>query len=282
MKNLSITVKLTIAFILFAGAILVGVSLPAYLSSRASLRDATISRLLSTAIEKQSALDAWNNDRLHSIEDIANQTDLINLVVTLLNAPEGSTNTDMAYSTLIEELDNWAGEGHRFLYLSVIDGQTGRIVASTNTDDEGKFVDNQPFFTQGKQSAFVENPYLDSNSQQVSMTAAAPLYSSDGRVVAVLSGPVNLAEMDAIIQRRTALHESDDAFLVNTSNLFVTQPHLISDEAVLKRGLQTEAVDLCLTHTSSVIEADDYRGVPAIIVYRWLPKHQFSSLANLT
>jgi len=57
-------------------------------------------------------------------------------------------------------------------------------------------------------------------------------------VIAVLAGPLNMDEMNAIIQRRSGLHQTDDAFLVNTSSLFVTQPRLYPDPAILQRGIQ--------------------------------------------
>jgi hypothetical protein len=60
--------------------------------------------------------------------------------------------------------------------------------------------------------------------------------TDDGRVTAVLAAPLKLEQMNEIILRRTREHDTDDAFLVNPSNLFVTQPRLISDPAVLQRG----------------------------------------------
>jgi PAS domain S-box-containing protein len=281
MKKFSITTKLTLFFILFTAIVLAAFSIPAYLSSRASLRDATTSELLSTALEKQAALNAWNADREHSIEDIARQADLRELVATLKSATDESIDTNLAYSDLKEELENWAGEGHRFLHLSVIDDQTGRIVASTDTDEEGQNVNNESYFTSGKQAPYIENPYYDQFLQQVSMTAAAPLYSSDGRLIAVLAGPTNLNELNSIIQRRTGLHQTDESFLVNTSTLLVTQPRHLEETAVLQRHLETEAVNQCLERTSGSIEADDYRGVPAIIVYHWLQERQLCLIVKI-
>ena len=65
-------------------------------------------------------------------------------------------------------------------------------------------------------------------------------------------------------QRRSGLHQTDDAYLVNTSNLFVTQPRLNPDPAILQRGVHTEAVNRCLAHNSGVTAAPDYRDVPGL------------------
>jgi signal transduction histidine kinase len=56
--------------------------------------------------------------------------------------------------------------------------------------------------------------------------------------------------------------------------LFVTQPRLNPDPAVLQLGVHTEAVNKCLAHNSGVVAAPDYRNIPAYIVYHWLPERQ--------
>ena len=73
MSKLGITFKLTLIFILFAGVLLVGLSILTYTSGRTSLQAATYSELLTTALEKQAALNSWVADRQDSIGNIANQ-----------------------------------------------------------------------------------------------------------------------------------------------------------------------------------------------------------------
>jgi PAS domain S-box-containing protein len=87
--------------------------------------------------------------------------------------------------------------------------------------------------------------------------------------------------METIVSRRTGLHQSDDSFLVTTSNLFATQPRLIPDLAVLQIGIHTQAVTNCLLHSSGVLEADDYRGIPVIVVYRWLPSQKMCLIVKI-
>ncbi len=281
MNKLGITPKLTLIFILFAGAVLVGLGVPAYSNGRTALETATVSELLSTALEKQAALDTWVANRQQSIGDIANQAQLRESVTALMAAAPGSSGSGSAHTDLVADLGNWAGEGHRFLSMEVIDAATGRVIAATDDIEEGKFREEQAYFINGLKAAYVQNPYYDLSQQRPSMTAAAPVLSPDGRVIAVLAGPLNMDEMNAIIQRRSGLHQTDDAYLVNTSNLFVTQPRLNPDPAVLQRGVHTEAVNACLAHNSGVVSAPDYRDVPAFIVYRWLPERQLCLITKL-
>ena len=281
MRKLGIAPKLTLIFILFAGAVLAGLAIPAYINGRTALEAATISELLTTALEKQAALDAWVSDRQNSIGDIANQAQLRENVTALIADAPGSPDAGLTHTALVADLGNWAGTGHWFRSMEVIVATTGRVIAATDAIQEGKFREEQAYFINGLLAAYVQNPYYDLALQRPVMTAAAPILSSDGRVLAVLAGSLDMDEMNAIILRRSGLHRTDDSFLVNTSNLFVTQPHLNPDPAVLQRGVHTQAVNNCLTHNSGVVAAPDYRGIPALIVYRWLPERQLCLIVKM-
>ena len=150
LRNINITFKLTIAFILFAGLSLIGLSIPAYLKGRESLRSATISELVSTSLEKQSALNSWISDRQHTINDIAKHKYLGELVTTFMVSSQTASNQMIVADDIISILDDWSGEGHNFLNLQVIDAQDGQIIVSTEPDDIGKFREDQPFFIEGK------------------------------------------------------------------------------------------------------------------------------------
>lgn len=281
MMKLGIAPKLTLIFILFAGAVLIGLGIPAYNNGQEALKAAALSELLTTALEKEAALESWVTERQHGIGDIADQAHLQETISALLTAVPASVEAQIAKDDLVKDLDNWAGDGHRFHYLEVIDATSGRVFAATDAGQVGKFRENQPYFINGLKAAYVQNPYFDLVSQRPGMTAAAPIRSPDGQMIAVLAGPLNMDEMETIIQRRSDLHQTDEAFLVNTSNLYVTQPRLNPDPAVLQRGIHTEAIDLCLAHTSGTIAALDYRQIPAFIVYRWLPERQLCLIAKI-
>jgi hypothetical protein len=70
---LSITTKLTLVFVGFALLLLGGVGALAYRGGRAALEAATIADLLSTANEKEAALNAWSEDHRRDIADQLNR-----------------------------------------------------------------------------------------------------------------------------------------------------------------------------------------------------------------
>ncbi len=102
------------------------------------------------------------------------------------------------------------------------------------------------------------------------MVASAPILDDDGRLLGVLAGRLNLPTLDTIVLQRGGLYETDDAYLVNVSNLLLTQPRYLPNAAILQRGIHTEAVQRCLQQEDGTITAPDYRGVESISAYRWI------------
>jgi len=266
-----LTPRLTLVFILYATALLIGVGLLAYNSGRDSLRSATISELQATALEKQAALNKWVEDKRSGIALMAADPATIESAAALIGAPPGSPEAQAARDKFVAEIQPRVAGGE-FLDVILIHPQTGQVIAATDPSEEGKFKEDRPYFLNGKTGPYVQNPFYSVALQSTAMMASAPLRTLDRRLLGVLVGRLNLDEMNAIINRRTGLHQTDDAYLINTSSLFVTQPRLVTDPAVLQRGVQTEAVNRCLAGNSGVIEAEDYRNVTAIVVYRWLPE----------
>jgi hypothetical protein len=165
--------------------------------------------------------------------------------------------------------------------LAYNSGQTGQVIASTTPSEEGKFKEDRPYFLNGRIRLVRPKPLLFCGYAGHCNDGSCPFEIFGQRVLAVVAAQLDLVEMNEIISRRTAIHETDDAYLVNTSNLFATQPRFLRDPAVLQRGIHTEDVKLCLQKQSGVIETPDYRNEPAIMVYRWLPERNLCLVVNL-
>jgi PAS domain S-box-containing protein len=282
MKNLplGIATRLTLVFVIFAAVLVAGVGVLAFENGRTSLQAAAVSELLSTAIEKQAALDAWMAQGQDTLVNIARSPHL-QAEVAAVAAPGSAAADGPAPGRVVEDLRNWTGAGRGFRELLVLDPESGQVLAATDAGDVGKFKEDQPFFLNGKLGPFVQNPYHDLAFGGATATASAPILSADGRVVAVLAGHLDLAEMNDIITRRTGLHRTDEAYLVNTASLFVTQPRLMTDASILQRVVKSEAVIRCLARDSGAISAPDYRNVPALVVYRWLPTRQLCLITKI-
>jgi signal transduction histidine kinase len=279
--KIGIASKLTIVFILFAMLLILSLAIPIYNNSRIAMQSAITSELLSTAIEKQAALDNWVNERLGDIVTISQHSELVAEIERLVDDQSLTEPAPVLRIEILSHLYLHAGTGKKFNELMFLAADSGQVLISTNPAAEGTFKEDQPFYFNGKNGPFIQTLYFSLALQTPAMAVSAPIHSANGRLLGVLVGMLKLAEMEAIVNRRTGLHQSDDSFLVTASNLFATQPRLIPDLAVLQIGIHTEAVKNCLLHSSGVIEAADYRGIPATIVYRWLPSQKLCLIVKI-
>ncbi|NTU84243.1 MAG: HAMP domain-containing protein, partial [Chloroflexales bacterium] len=280
MRHLGLTPRLALVFVLFAAALLAGASTLAYANGRAALLSATTSNLLSTALEKEAALTSWIDHREADMAALAASPQLRADMALLLARP-GTLTAQAAHDRLVVELQPKMARGGTYLDLMLIEPEQGMVIVATNPMEEGKFKEDRPYFLEGQRRPYVQDVYYEIGRQGLAMTAAAPVTSADGRLLGVLAGRLNLAEMNEIIGRRSGLRQTDDAFLINASSLFVTQPHRLTDPVVLQRGIQTEASRRCLAGQSGTLLADDYRGTPAIIVHRWLAERQLCLIVKV-
>jgi len=279
--RLGLAAQLALVFVLFAAGILLVLGLLAYGSGRAGLQAATESELLSKAVDIETALDRWVAERRSDLTIFASSPDLLNEMEALAAAAPNSGAAAAAHAQLVRALQPHAGAGRPYLVVLVLDPVTAQVLAATDPTEEGKYRENQPYFLNGRNGPYVQNVYYSTTLQRPAMTVSAPLRAADGRLVAVLAGRIDLAEMNAIVQARTGLRQTDEAFLVNSAHLIVTLPRQAPNVAVLQHGLYTAAVNQCLTQTSGVTSAPDYRGVPALIVYRWLPERKMCLIVKL-
>lgn len=276
-----ITFNLMLVFTLFAAILLVGGGTIAYLAGRAEILDNFTNELDIASTEKQAALEAWVTNRELDVSAKARSPAMINAVETMLAANSGSLEALNAQDSVVKELRTRVGPGQPFLRWLILRPSNGLVIADTDGGEQGKFREDQPYFIQGKQGTFVQNVYFSLALQAPAMTVSAPLISSNGQLIAVLAAHLDLTELNAIIQLRTGRRETDDAFLVNTSHLFVTQPRLTSDPFVLSKGIHSLASNFCLSGKTGILLTDDYRGVPALIDYAWLPMRNMCLIVKL-
>jgi len=281
MKNLNITPKLTLVFVAFAALLLLCLSVAAFLISRDSLRSAAVSERLSIALEKQTSINAWIEDRKQAIDLLAKSHVLGDHLPALLTLHAQTAKIEAARTAINLDLNEWSGPDRQFLVLTLMDAHTGQVLISSDASQIGKNYQNQAYFLNGKNTTYVQNPVFDPARNRPVMIVSAPVPGENGSPDAVLAGELDLSSMSAIIQRRSGLKHTDDAFLINKDALLVTQPRFAPEQKLLQGGFHTPAIDTCLSRTNGMIETDDYRGVPAIIVYRWLAERDMCLIVKI-
>ncbi len=278
---MNLSAKLALIFVLMVAVVTAGVSVFAYHRGRSSLFEQISRNLVSLRQEKAAALETWVEEGSKCIEAHARAPHLVEEAQALLAAEPGSPASRQARERLTGELDPWVGSARELGSLFFIEARSGRVLASTDPEQVGKFVEDRPFFLRGREGTFVQNPFYSLPTGALEMVGASPVHSREGRLLGVIAGRLNVEGMNRIIARRTGLNETDFAFLVNTSHLFVTQPRFLSDPAVLRRGVHTEAVRRALAGETGVYMGTGYRGVPVLVAYGWLPRFQVGIIVGI-
>ncbi|MCB8983398.1 MAG: PAS domain S-box protein [Ardenticatenaceae bacterium] len=278
MKPLNnITPKLAAIFIAFAVIVVVLGGIVAFVNGRAALKNAALAELRATTMEKEAAINAWVESAENAIDLLSKTAAVRDAVSDVVSAPESAA----AQARLVQDLQFYVQEAHTFQVLFLLEPDTGQILAATDVLEEGQFRDDREYFSHGRIAPTVQGPYYSQQLQRPAATAAAPVYAADGRLLGVLAGRLNLDELNAIVQRRTGLHQTDDSYLVNTDSLFVTQPRFVADTAVFRQGIHSTAVDGCLQGDDQSTAGLDYRDVPVIGVYHWLPQYGMCLVGEL-
>ena len=236
-----ITPKLTLVFVLFAALLVAAVGALAFLSARSALLATNSSELVARAIAKETGLNVLITIRVAELMSFAGSPHIRDQVTNLIAAGTPAAR-QAAHDDVVANLSNWVGGGGGLRGLMVIAADSGQVVASSDAGDEGTSTKDSPYFVKGKTGAYIQSPYYDLALQGPAMTIGVPITSRSGQVLAVLAGYLDLAELDAIVSQRPGLRPTDDAFLVNTEHLFVTQPRLTSEPVVLRLSVYTEDV----------------------------------------
>jgi signal transduction histidine kinase len=274
--------KLTLLFLLLAIVPIAIVGYLAYENGRRTIVQGTIDHLVSINIFKSSELKRWIEDHKNSIEEMA-QRSLVRQYAEALTkhdilAPDPAYHK--AKGSIVEDHLKPRLKYGGFFELFVMCPLHGLISASTNEKQEGKYRDHHPYYIEGKSHTYVQGIYYSPVREQPAMTISTPIKDKQGNLMGVLAGHLDLGELSKIIGLQTGESPTEDTYLVNTFNFFVTEPRFGQNYA-LKKAVRTEGVDAGLSGKDGVGFYKDYRGEPVIGAYKWLPEFKMCIITEL-
>src|SRR4030042_278040 len=273
--------KLTIFFLFLAIIPLVIVGYISYDNGRRAIEQNVLNHLISTNIFKEGELNRWIEKDEIILRDLARRPLLREDVAILAVRNPSDEEYQAAYHRILEEqlipaLEEEAG----FLVLSILRGEDGLILISTEQGIEGKYRESEPFFLEGRTSSFVENVNYSLSDGGLVLHFSTPIRDGEGNLLAVFAGHADLAEISKIMEHRSGLSRTEDTYLVNKFNFFVTEP-LFGDGFALKKAVRTQSVQACLEHREGVGFYSDYRGTPVIGAYRWITERELCILTEV-
>jgi PAS domain S-box-containing protein len=274
-----LTSRITMVFMVFAAVLLAGMGVMTYHNGRSSMESAAVSELLSTAIEKEWQINQWMSKQIADIESLAASPAILTMLNGLQAAPKNSRAQQQAREQLAAELLPRTVP-KLFNTLAVVD-TGGSILASTNSGLTGVHVAEEPFFKNSMYGPYVVPPHRSSLLKMPAIALGTPLRDTQGNLLGILVGWSNLSELNDILQHRTGLHRTDEAFLVNAEGFLLTQPRSNRQPGILTQKVDSAAVKDCILGNSGVALSRDEHGTPSVTVYRWLSRHKMGIIVKI-
>jgi HAMP domain-containing protein len=274
--------KLTILFLLLSVVPAAIIGYLAYENGRRTIVKETINHLVSINILKSSELKRWVEGNKNSIEELA-QRPLVRQYAEALTKHDilvPGPAYHKAKGSIIEDHLKPRLKYGGFFEMFVMCPLHGLISASTDEKQEGKYRDHHPYYIEGKSHTYVQGIYYSPVREQPAMNISTPIKDKEGNLLGVLAGHLELGELSKIIGLQTGESPTEDTYLVNTFNFFVTEPRFGQNYA-LKKAIRTEGVDAGLSGKDGVGFYKNYRGEPVIGAYKWLPEFKMCIITEL-
>jgi signal transduction histidine kinase/HAMP domain-containing protein/ActR/RegA family two-component response regulator len=241
-----------------------------YDRAKASLESSVYLRLGAVADAKTTALDSWVADQQRNLVFVGTLPEVDLEAAQLLSPSESASAKHRALGQLQQELSlavQRTTDSQEFLLLNL----NGIVVVSTFPGHAGKSQADVAYFRQGLSHTAVQNPYPSSLTGQPTMTVSTPLFLNGGlgRQAGVLAANLNIARIDQIVVPPDGLGKTGIAYLVGRDRRLVDRILATGSHSGVVRSA---AIDGAAAGHSGQGLYTNYKGVPVIGVYRWLPE----------
>ena len=233
---------------------------------RSALEDREHARSEALTALKQGAIEDWLDDAVHQLQVFVSSP---NNLVLLEETADGVVSKQA--QSLSELMALVAGPPSPLLSAILIRASDGEVLVATEERQVGTFRDQDRHYIDGLQGPTVQGVYYSLRTRAPTLTAAVPVVSQNGDVIAVLAANLNLDRLSEILSRDQRMGETNETYLVDTSGFVVTQLRP-SSAAPLTSVITTEGVTACLEGKGSYSGTyRDYRGVSVVGYSTWVP-----------
>ena len=274
----SLMARLVGSFVLLSVVIVAILCYVTYERAKASLESSVYLRLRAVSDAKITALDDWVADQQRSLVFIGTLPTVDNETKLMLSPGTPPAARSRARQQLQRELSlavQRTSDSEEFLLLNL----NGHVVVSTVPGHDGKSQATAAYFRQGLSHTSVENPYQSSLTGQPTMTVSTPLFSKGGlgQQLAVLAANLNLERVDEFILPPDGLGHTGAAYLVGPNHRLVDR---VLATGAASGAVHSVGIDNAVSRHSGEGLYTNYKGVPVVGVYRWVPQRDAAILVE--
>jgi signal transduction histidine kinase/HAMP domain-containing protein/ActR/RegA family two-component response regulator len=249
----------------------------AYERARSSLEAQVFDRLDAAEQLKADSLDRWIDEQRRNVVFVSgllggyisgNGSGLGKAAQAVVAGGPGAvrgTPTHTSVESMLKYVVSQTADAQEFLVL----GLDGKVVVSTVADHEGRNLSKEPWFSRGSSGTFVQPVSTPALTGKPAITIATPLFDRDGQRIGVVAANLNLERLDRIVLPASGLGKTGESYLVGANGRFV---HASLDAGPNTKGVSSQGIDRAIAGQAGKGIYANYRDVPVIGVYRWLPE----------
>ena len=266
--------RLTRAFVLPTAAVVAVAALIALLEIRSTVRSAAYDRLVAATAVRQAQFERWADEE-------ANDLDFVIGIPAVRAGITAVAAGDQAAAGPLGRQLQYAVESQRdFTRLAVVDVSDARILAASEASAVGRRHHGADDLLRARAGPLVRTLDSARTGEESRLSVAIPVTQADGRVIAIIVGDANLGHVDELIDEKSGLGGTGEAFLVNRFHEIV---RATGDERLpVVRHVRTPAIDRALAGESGAGVYTSYTGREVVGVYRWLPDQQLALFAEMS
>lgn len=276
-KN-SLRIQLLIGFLCLSVVPITILGIISFNSSRKIIIQDVQTHLESVAILKKHAITKWT-DHLQNSLGMYTQNDFIaEHVQQLSKAREGSFYYQHSHEILTKYLQDNLSTGY-ITHISILDKDNGAIILSSSPSWVGKIKVTSDFFIEGRQRNYISEIFVSLSMGKPTMTVSGPLKDQQDQIVGVIVLHADISHLSSIMLERTGLSKTTETFVVNKSNLLITNT-VFAPNGAFKKWIFGEGAVRAISGESGVDVFWDYRDKKVLGAYLWLPERKLALIAK--
>ena len=272
----SLKVRMVVLFLVPSALVVVALSISAYLVSRNVLEDQAFEKLEATSSFKELELSLFMDDVEENFRRIAALSP-IRVAASSLLEDEETSDRQLAYENLGRLVESAAVPDLTEIFFLTEVG--GRIFFSTDKSHEGEYRVTDNYYLRGLDGPVVQNVYPSPATSEPTMTIATQLLNEDGERVGVIAANVNLEKLHRIVEDRTGLGSSGEAYLVDAFNVLVSAEGFGTSQ--YPRGIHSFGIDAAVNGERGAGSYANYADIPVIGVFRWVPERELALVTEV-
>ena len=237
-------------------------------------RQQAVERLESVAARKESAIRDWTHSLELELVVAANIEGAAERIGVLLDLARDDRHYTYYNGAVLNRLRGLVRQSSLLSDIFLLD-EDGKVVLSTDPEEQGRNLADEPFFQRGMLGATTQLPFnTDARPGSDTVVTALPVLGPAGSVVGVIAGRADVAKLIAAMGDRTGLGDTGKSYILDQHRALLSGMTLASAESDGPRPpiVSGQGSDAAIERGGEMSGTfRDHRGTQVLGVYRWLP-----------